>query len=130
MLKEIKDLTKVACLTICNNLHSISKQFQMMSVDNMIGDPKAEHHPKEAAIIRVAPTYTLKNTYLIYRNYDYAPPWEQHIHYNAATPPYITMPMDSSHTSSQSLEVPLALPVLPSTSAATMVSNLEACTSN
>uniref|UniRef100_A0A915KVV5 Uncharacterized protein n=1 Tax=Romanomermis culicivorax TaxID=13658 RepID=A0A915KVV5_ROMCU len=59
-----------------------------------------------------------KNTYAVYSNYDYTPLWEQHIHYNAAPAPYITRPMDLLGNSSQSSEVPLALPALPSTSAA------------
>uniref|UniRef100_A0A915INY9 Uncharacterized protein n=1 Tax=Romanomermis culicivorax TaxID=13658 RepID=A0A915INY9_ROMCU len=59
MPKEIKDLTKVARLTICNNQHSISEQIQMMSVDNANGDPDAEYLPKEATIIRVALAVTI-----------------------------------------------------------------------
>uniref|UniRef100_A0A915HQK3 Retroviral aspartyl protease n=1 Tax=Romanomermis culicivorax TaxID=13658 RepID=A0A915HQK3_ROMCU len=46
------------------------------------------------------------------------PPWEQHIHYNAAPASYITTPTDLSRASSQSSLVPFALPALPSTSPA------------
>uniref|UniRef100_A0A915I926 Uncharacterized protein n=1 Tax=Romanomermis culicivorax TaxID=13658 RepID=A0A915I926_ROMCU len=65
-----------------------------------------------------------------YFNQDYVPPWEQHIHYNTTPTLYITTPMDSSCASSQSSKVPLALLALPSTSAAAMVSNLDARASN
>uniref|UniRef100_A0A915K8F0 Uncharacterized protein n=1 Tax=Romanomermis culicivorax TaxID=13658 RepID=A0A915K8F0_ROMCU len=34
-------------------------------------------------------TFLSKNTYTIYPNTDYMPPWEQHIHYNAAPAPYV-----------------------------------------
>uniref|UniRef100_A0A915JMH1 Uncharacterized protein n=1 Tax=Romanomermis culicivorax TaxID=13658 RepID=A0A915JMH1_ROMCU len=41
-------------------------------------------------------------------------PWEQHIHYNAVPAPYVTTSTDSSHTSSQSSEIQMALLALPS----------------
>uniref|UniRef100_A0A915I7U8 Uncharacterized protein n=1 Tax=Romanomermis culicivorax TaxID=13658 RepID=A0A915I7U8_ROMCU len=98
----------------------------MTSPDNTNGDCNVEHIPKDATIMDVALASTIiKNTYTIYLNYDYAPPWEQHTHYNATLAPYVTTPTDSSHTSSQSSEVPLALLALPSTSASTMASNLD-----
>uniref|UniRef100_A0A915L5G8 Peptidase A2 domain-containing protein n=1 Tax=Romanomermis culicivorax TaxID=13658 RepID=A0A915L5G8_ROMCU len=58
-----------------------------------------------------------KNTYTVYPNRLFPAPWEQHIHYNAVPAPYVTTPTDSSRTSSQSSELPLALPALPSSSA-------------
>uniref|UniRef100_A0A915INZ9 Peptidase A2 domain-containing protein n=1 Tax=Romanomermis culicivorax TaxID=13658 RepID=A0A915INZ9_ROMCU len=57
-----------------------------------------------------------KNTYAFYPNPIFPPLWEQHIHYNAVPAPYVTTPMDSSPASSRSLELPLALPTLPSSS--------------
>uniref|UniRef100_A0A915IYL3 Uncharacterized protein n=1 Tax=Romanomermis culicivorax TaxID=13658 RepID=A0A915IYL3_ROMCU len=99
MLKEIKDLIKATLLIVHSNPLSISEQIPRIFPD--------------------------KNTNTIYPNYDYAPLWEQHIHYNALPAPYVTRPMDSSHASFQSLEILLALPALPSTSAI-MVNMLDA----
>uniref|UniRef100_A0A915HHX8 Uncharacterized protein n=1 Tax=Romanomermis culicivorax TaxID=13658 RepID=A0A915HHX8_ROMCU len=62
------------------------------------------------------PNDFVQNTYSIYPNANFMPRWEQHIHYNAAPAPYLTMPTDSSSPSSQSSELPLALPALPSSS--------------
>uniref|UniRef100_A0A915KWQ8 Uncharacterized protein n=1 Tax=Romanomermis culicivorax TaxID=13658 RepID=A0A915KWQ8_ROMCU len=60
-----------------------------------------------------------KNTYAIYPNPNFPLPWEQHIHYNATPAPYVTTPTDSTRTSSQSSELPLALPALLSSSTVT-----------
>uniref|UniRef100_A0A915JLA0 Peptidase A2 domain-containing protein n=1 Tax=Romanomermis culicivorax TaxID=13658 RepID=A0A915JLA0_ROMCU len=71
-------------------------------------------------------TFLSKNTYAIYPNPYFRQPSEQHIHYNAALAPYVTTPMDSSRASSQSSELPLGLPALPSTSnASTTNSNMQ-----
>uniref|UniRef100_A0A915KTX2 Uncharacterized protein n=1 Tax=Romanomermis culicivorax TaxID=13658 RepID=A0A915KTX2_ROMCU len=56
----------------------------------------------------------MENTYAIYPNQHFPVPWEQHIHCNAMPAPYVTTPTDSSHASSQSSELQLALPALPS----------------
>uniref|UniRef100_A0A915JKV6 Uncharacterized protein n=1 Tax=Romanomermis culicivorax TaxID=13658 RepID=A0A915JKV6_ROMCU len=82
----------------------------MTSAGNASGDGDVEHLPKEALIIHTPLIDIIMK--------DYTPLWEQHIHYNAAPAPYITRPTDSFGTSSQSSQVPLALPALPSTSAA------------
>uniref|UniRef100_A0A915HX82 Uncharacterized protein n=1 Tax=Romanomermis culicivorax TaxID=13658 RepID=A0A915HX82_ROMCU len=88
-----------------------------ISMANVSGDHTAEQRPREVQIIPVAQeTIFMKNTYAIYPNQHFPVPWEQHIHYNAEPAPYITMPTDSSCTSSQSSELPLALPALPSSS--------------
>uniref|UniRef100_A0A915J2S2 Uncharacterized protein n=1 Tax=Romanomermis culicivorax TaxID=13658 RepID=A0A915J2S2_ROMCU len=85
----------------------------MMPTDNGNGDRNVEHLPKEALIFCVAlMDITMK------LNTDYMPPWDQHIHYNAMPAPYVTKPTDSTQGSSKSSEVPLALPALPSPSAA------------
>uniref|UniRef100_A0A915L926 Aspartic peptidase DDI1-type domain-containing protein n=1 Tax=Romanomermis culicivorax TaxID=13658 RepID=A0A915L926_ROMCU len=73
---------------------------------NAIGDHAAEHCPRE---VQITP-----NTYAIYLNQHFPAPWEQHIHYTAVQAPYVTTPTDSSCTSSQSSELQLALPALPS----------------
>uniref|UniRef100_A0A915K9C8 Peptidase A2 domain-containing protein n=1 Tax=Romanomermis culicivorax TaxID=13658 RepID=A0A915K9C8_ROMCU len=81
---------------------------------DMIGDPTAEHRPKEAQTTPAAREIIfMKNTYAIYPNHQFLAPWEQHIHYNAMPAPYVTTPTDSSRNSSQSSELQLALPVLP-----------------
>uniref|UniRef100_A0A915JKM1 Uncharacterized protein n=1 Tax=Romanomermis culicivorax TaxID=13658 RepID=A0A915JKM1_ROMCU len=59
MPKEIKDLTKVTCLTTLNNLCSISIQIQMLSINNVNGDHDTEHLPKEATIIHLSPANTI-----------------------------------------------------------------------
>uniref|UniRef100_A0A915I3E0 Reverse transcriptase/retrotransposon-derived protein RNase H-like domain-containing protein n=1 Tax=Romanomermis culicivorax TaxID=13658 RepID=A0A915I3E0_ROMCU len=74
----------------------------MISVANAIGDHTGEDRPKEP-------------------NQQFPAPWEQHIHYNAVLAPYLTMPMDSSRASSQSSELQLALPALPSTATVTAI---------
>uniref|UniRef100_A0A915JTM8 Uncharacterized protein n=1 Tax=Romanomermis culicivorax TaxID=13658 RepID=A0A915JTM8_ROMCU len=100
MPKEIKEPITTTLLIIHSNPCSIWEQIPMISMDNTIGDQD--------------------NTFAVYQNYNYAPLWEQHIHYNALPTPYITRSMDSSCTSSQSSEILLALPALPSTLAATV----------
>uniref|UniRef100_A0A915I830 Uncharacterized protein n=1 Tax=Romanomermis culicivorax TaxID=13658 RepID=A0A915I830_ROMCU len=67
-----------------------------------------------------------KNMYAVYPINEYARPWEQHIHYNAVPTPYVTTPSDSSCASSQSSEILSDLPALPSASATTAVSTLDA----
>uniref|UniRef100_A0A915KK62 Uncharacterized protein n=1 Tax=Romanomermis culicivorax TaxID=13658 RepID=A0A915KK62_ROMCU len=68
-----------------------------MSMDKANGECTVEHLPKEALISPPARAdTTMKNSYTIYRNTDYTPPWEQHIHYNAAPAPYVTTPKDLS----------------------------------
>uniref|UniRef100_A0A915K4C4 Uncharacterized protein n=1 Tax=Romanomermis culicivorax TaxID=13658 RepID=A0A915K4C4_ROMCU len=62
------------------------------------------------------PNDLVQNTYAVYPNVNFMPLWEQHIHYNATPAPYVSTPTDSSCISSQSSELPLALPALPSTS--------------
>uniref|UniRef100_A0A915K7L3 Uncharacterized protein n=1 Tax=Romanomermis culicivorax TaxID=13658 RepID=A0A915K7L3_ROMCU len=61
----------------------------------------------------------MKNTYAVYRNQHFPAPWEQHIHYNAVPASYVTTPTDSSRASSQSSELQLALPALPSSAIVT-----------
>uniref|UniRef100_A0A915KB54 Uncharacterized protein n=1 Tax=Romanomermis culicivorax TaxID=13658 RepID=A0A915KB54_ROMCU len=61
----------------------------------------------------------MKNIYTIYPNQHFPAPWEQHVHYNAVPAPYKTTPTDSSRASSQSLEIQLALPALPSSAMVT-----------
>uniref|UniRef100_A0A915JL31 Peptidase A2 domain-containing protein n=1 Tax=Romanomermis culicivorax TaxID=13658 RepID=A0A915JL31_ROMCU len=60
--------------------------------------------------------HPILNTYAVYPNHNFTPPWEQHIHYNAAPVPYVIMPMDSSRASLQSSQLPLMLRALLSTS--------------
>uniref|UniRef100_A0A915JS89 Uncharacterized protein n=1 Tax=Romanomermis culicivorax TaxID=13658 RepID=A0A915JS89_ROMCU len=87
----------------------------MISAANAIGDPPAEHHPREVQITPTAREIIfMKNTYAVYPNQHFPAPWEQHIHYNAMPALYLTTPTDSSPASSQSLELQLALPALPS----------------
>uniref|UniRef100_A0A915I9Y1 Peptidase A2 domain-containing protein n=1 Tax=Romanomermis culicivorax TaxID=13658 RepID=A0A915I9Y1_ROMCU len=62
----------------------------------------------------------VQNTYAIYPNQQFPAPWEQHIHYNAMPTPYVTTPTDSSRASSQSFELQLALPALPSSTTVSM----------
>uniref|UniRef100_A0A915I9Q6 Uncharacterized protein n=1 Tax=Romanomermis culicivorax TaxID=13658 RepID=A0A915I9Q6_ROMCU len=81
---------------------------------NMIGDPTAEHCPKEAqTTLAVHEIIFMKNTYAVYPNQQFLAPWEQHIHYNAVPALCVTRPTDSLRTSSQSSELQLALPALP-----------------
>uniref|UniRef100_A0A915J5V1 WW domain-containing protein n=1 Tax=Romanomermis culicivorax TaxID=13658 RepID=A0A915J5V1_ROMCU len=77
-----------------------------ISVANKIGDHVVEQRPKE-------------DTYAVYLNQHFPAPWEQHIHYNAVPAPYLTTPTDSSCASSQSSELQLALPALPSSATLT-----------
>uniref|UniRef100_A0A915J9U3 Aspartic peptidase DDI1-type domain-containing protein n=1 Tax=Romanomermis culicivorax TaxID=13658 RepID=A0A915J9U3_ROMCU len=69
--------------------------------------PKAREEPA---------AFLSKNTYAIYPNQHFPAPWEQYIQDNAVPAPYVTTPTDSSCTSSQSSELPLALLALPSSS--------------
>uniref|UniRef100_A0A915JU27 Uncharacterized protein n=1 Tax=Romanomermis culicivorax TaxID=13658 RepID=A0A915JU27_ROMCU len=92
----------------------------MISVANVIGDHAVEHRPREVQITpAVQGIIFMKNTYAIYRNQHFPAPWEQHIHYNAMPAPYVTTPTDSSCASSQSSELQLALPALPSSAIVT-----------
>uniref|UniRef100_A0A915KQU7 Uncharacterized protein n=1 Tax=Romanomermis culicivorax TaxID=13658 RepID=A0A915KQU7_ROMCU len=97
--------------------------FQINSNDirgQAIIDHAAEHHHKEVQITpAVQGIIFMKNTYAVYPNQHFPAPWEQHIHYNAVRAPYITMPTDSSRASSQSSELQLALPALPSSAIVT-----------
>uniref|UniRef100_A0A915JWJ9 Uncharacterized protein n=1 Tax=Romanomermis culicivorax TaxID=13658 RepID=A0A915JWJ9_ROMCU len=90
-----------------NRHQQISKSTRTIFVANAIGDHAMDPRPKE-------------NTYAVYPNTNFWLLWEQHIHYNAAPAPYVTTPTDSSCTSSQSLELLLTLPALPSSSTVTM----------
>uniref|UniRef100_A0A915JRM4 Uncharacterized protein n=1 Tax=Romanomermis culicivorax TaxID=13658 RepID=A0A915JRM4_ROMCU len=84
---------------------------------NASGDHAVEHRPREVQITAAGQGIIfMKNTYAVYPNQHFPVPWEQHIHYNAVPAPYVTTPTDSSGTSSQSSELPLALPALPSSS--------------
>uniref|UniRef100_A0A915L7R2 Uncharacterized protein n=1 Tax=Romanomermis culicivorax TaxID=13658 RepID=A0A915L7R2_ROMCU len=81
---------------------------------NVIGDPAAEHCPKEAqTTLAVHEIIFMKNTYAVYPNQQFPAPWEQHIHYNAVPFLCVTRPTDSLRASSQSSELQLALPALP-----------------
>uniref|UniRef100_A0A915IL28 Uncharacterized protein n=1 Tax=Romanomermis culicivorax TaxID=13658 RepID=A0A915IL28_ROMCU len=105
----------------------------MISVANVIGDHAAEQRPREVQITPVAQkTIFMKNIYAVYPNQHFPSPWEQHIHCNAVPAPYLTMPMDSSHTSSQSSELLLALPALSSfsTVSTTALASLKKSRSN
>uniref|UniRef100_A0A915I4D1 RNA-directed DNA polymerase n=1 Tax=Romanomermis culicivorax TaxID=13658 RepID=A0A915I4D1_ROMCU len=84
-----------------NGCKPIFGSILRISMANAIGDHAAEHRHKE-------------NTYAVYCNQHFWAPWEQHIHYNAVSAPYLTTPTDSSPTSSQSSELQLVLPALPS----------------
>uniref|UniRef100_A0A915IL55 Peptidase A2 domain-containing protein n=1 Tax=Romanomermis culicivorax TaxID=13658 RepID=A0A915IL55_ROMCU len=98
-----------------NRPKPIFESALMISMVNSSGDHAAEHPPKEVQIIpAVQGTIFMKNTYAVYPNRNFPSPWEQRIHYNAVPAPYVTTPTDSSCTSSQSPELPLALPALPS----------------
>uniref|UniRef100_A0A915HV12 Uncharacterized protein n=1 Tax=Romanomermis culicivorax TaxID=13658 RepID=A0A915HV12_ROMCU len=80
---------------------------------NVIGDPAAEHRPKEAQTTPAAreiifmkpPNDFVQNTYAVYLNQQFPAPWEQHIHYNAVLAPYVTTPTDSLRASSQSSQL-------------------------
>uniref|UniRef100_A0A915IW28 Uncharacterized protein n=1 Tax=Romanomermis culicivorax TaxID=13658 RepID=A0A915IW28_ROMCU len=67
-----------------------------------------------------------KNTYIIYPDYEYATPWEQHVQYNLPPMPWITTPTNSSRASSQSSKIALKLSMPPMSSANPAASNLDA----
>uniref|UniRef100_A0A915L8M3 Uncharacterized protein n=1 Tax=Romanomermis culicivorax TaxID=13658 RepID=A0A915L8M3_ROMCU len=71
----------------------------------------------------------VQNTYAVYPNHQFPAPWEQHIHYNVVPAPYVTTPTDSSHASSQSSKLQLALPALPPPTAVSTPA-LEMCAIN
>uniref|UniRef100_A0A915L9F5 Uncharacterized protein n=1 Tax=Romanomermis culicivorax TaxID=13658 RepID=A0A915L9F5_ROMCU len=103
-----------------NGCQLISELTLMILMANAIGDQAVERRPKEVRIIPMAQgAIFMKNTYPIYANTNFLLPWEQHIHYDAAPASYVTTPTDSSRASSQSLELSLALPALPSSSTIT-----------
>uniref|UniRef100_A0A915IJE5 Uncharacterized protein n=1 Tax=Romanomermis culicivorax TaxID=13658 RepID=A0A915IJE5_ROMCU len=108
MSSEITIKILVVNLTPPSLCQPIFKPTLTISMASATGDHPAEHHPKEVPPIPMAHAIIFtKNTYAIYPNPNFMPPWEQHIHYNVVPAP------DSSGASLQSLELRLALPALP-----------------
>uniref|UniRef100_A0A915KAS0 Uncharacterized protein n=1 Tax=Romanomermis culicivorax TaxID=13658 RepID=A0A915KAS0_ROMCU len=95
---------------ITNNVPTVQ------TIDQIIGAISDQFQAQQQS---VQPEIQEQNTYAIYPNPNFPLPWEQHIHYNATPAPYVTTPTDSTHTSSQSSELPLAVPALPSSSTVT-----------
>uniref|UniRef100_A0A915HVY0 Uncharacterized protein n=1 Tax=Romanomermis culicivorax TaxID=13658 RepID=A0A915HVY0_ROMCU len=125
-------ISKISTLhpTPFNRRKPIFESALMISVANTSGDHAVEHCPREVQITPAAQgTHFMENTYAIYPNQHFPSPWEQHKHYNALPAPYVTTPTDSSHTSSQSSELLLALPALPSSSTIS-ATTLDTCALN